>query len=367
MTLKLQSDKRRCRPINQWLQRDRQCWQAALQAGDLLEQGGCRAEHSRYSNRAMEKGYGRWLAWLDSRGLLDDRVPPADRITPDRVKAYAELLEGENASGTVIARLIELKITAAIMDPGRDWSWIYRMASSIRARHQPARPKRHRLVAIERLFGLGLHLMARAETETTLPRRFKTYRDGLMIALLASRPLRLRNLTGLILDRTLVKRGDGWWIQIPAAETKTKNAIELPWPEMLVPYLETYLADHRSAVAALRGTAAASDALWLSMHGSPMTDNGIYIRIVARTREGLGQPINPHLFRDCAATSIAIDDPGHVGIASRLLGHRTGSTTERHYNQARSVEASRLMQRSLLARRNGVLGAGDPVTGNPAE
>ena len=103
------------------------------------------------------------------------------------------------------------------------------------------------------------------------------------------------------------------------------------------------------------------------MHGSPMTDNGIYIRIVARTREGLGQPINPHLFRDCVATSIAIDDPAHVGIASRLLGHRTGSTTERHYNQARSVEASRLMQRSLLARRNGVLGAGDPVTGNPAE
>jgi hypothetical protein len=32
---------------------------------------------------------------------------------------------------------------------------------------------------------------------------------------------------------------------------------------MLVPYLETYLADHRSGVAALRGTAAASDALWL--------------------------------------------------------------------------------------------------------
>jgi integrase len=353
MIAKSRSDERRCRPVDQWPSRDRQRWQAALQAGDLLEQGGCRAQHSSYSNRAMARGYGRWLAWLDSRGWLDDRVAPADRITPDRVKVYAADLEDENASGTVIARLIELKVMAAIMDPGRDWSWIYRMASSIRARHQPARPKRHRLVAIERLFGLGLDLMAGAETETTRPRRFKSYRDGLMIALLVSRPLRLRNLTGLTLDRTLVKRGDGWWIQIPAAETKTKNAIELPWPEMLVPYLETYLADHRSAVAALRGTAAASDALWLSMHGSPMTDNGIYIRIVARTREGLGQPINPHLFRDCATTSIAIDDPAHVGIASRLLGHRTGSTTERHYNQARSVEASRLMQRSLLARRNG--------------
>jgi hypothetical protein len=233
MTAKSRSDERRCRPVDQWPSRDRQRWQGALQAGDLLEQGGCRAQHSSYSNRAMERGYGRWLAWLDSRNLLDDRVGPADRITPDRVKVYAADLQGENASGTVIARLIELKVMAAIMDPGREWSWIYRMASAIRARHQPARPKRHRLVAIERLFGLGFDLMARAETETTRPRRFKSYRDGLMIALLASRPLRLRNLTSLTLDRTLVNRGDLWWIQIPAAETKTKNAIELPWPEML--------------------------------------------------------------------------------------------------------------------------------------
>lgn len=92
-----------------------------------------------------------------------------------------------------------------------------------------------------------------------------------------------------------------------------------------------------------------------------MTDNGIYCCIVARTREGLGQPINPHLFRDCAATSIAIDDPVHIGIACRLLGHSTASTTERYYNQAQNVEASRLMQNSLLARRDGVVGAIDPM------
>jgi hypothetical protein len=172
MTAKSRSDERRCRPVDQWPSRDRQRWQEALQAGDLLEHGGCRAQHSSYSNRAMEKGYGRWLAWLDSRNLLDDQVGPADRITPDRVKVYGADLQGENASGTVIARLIELKVMAAIMNPGREWSWIYRMASAIRARHQPARPKRHRLVAIERLFGLGLDLMARAETQTTPPRRF---------------------------------------------------------------------------------------------------------------------------------------------------------------------------------------------------
>jgi integrase/recombinase XerD len=250
---------------------------------------------------------------------------------------------------------------AGIMEPGRDWSWIYRMARMIRARHKPARPKRHRLVDITRLLDLGIDLMTGADNETTGLRRFKAYRDGLMIALLASRQLRLRNLAGLILDRTLVQRGDGWWIQISATETKTKDPIEMRWPEMLVPHLQTYVADHRAGIAALRGCRidASSDALWLSMHGSPMTDNGIYDLIVARTSEGLGQPINPHLFRDCAVTSVAIDDPAHIGIASRLLGHRAGSTAERYYNQARGVEASRLMQNNLLALRHDSRGAVD--------
>jgi integrase len=248
------------------------------------------------------------------------------------------------------------------MDPDQDWSWIYRFASSVRARHKPARSKRHRLVHIGRLFDLGLDLMTGAQNEATTLHRFKTYRDGLMISLLASRPLRLQNLTGLVLDRTLIKQDGAWWILIPAFQTKTKALIEVPWPDKLVPHLEVYLADHRSGIVALRGprVGTTSDALWLSMYGPPMTDNAIYGRIVARTGEGLGQPINPHLFRDCAATSVAIDDPGHVGIASRLLGHRTESTTERYYNQARSVEASRLMQDCLLALRYGV-GVVDPT------
>src|SRR5262249_4154335 len=161
---------------------------------------------------------------------------------------------------------------------------------------------------IGRLFDLGFELMEKANNETTTLRRFKAFRDGLMIGLLASRPLRLRNITGLVLDRNLVRREDGWWIQIPAFETRSTTPIEVPWPDKLVPHLEIYLAEHRSGIAALRGlrSGTTSDALWLSMYGLPMTDNGIYDRVVARTREGLGQPINPHLFRDCAVTSVAI-------------------------------------------------------------
>jgi hypothetical protein len=109
---------RRCTPVEEWPQRDQLQWQAALQPGDLLEPSGYRAGHSRFSNRAMVKGYGRWLAWLDANGLLDGRVGPGDRITRDRVRTYVTDLERENATGTVIARLIELKIMAGIMEPG---------------------------------------------------------------------------------------------------------------------------------------------------------------------------------------------------------------------------------------------------------
>jgi len=98
-----------------------------------------------------------------------------------------------------------------------------------------------------------------------------------------------------------------------------------------------------------------NEKLWLSTDGSPMTKMAIYDRVVARTSKGLGRAISPHLFRDCAAITIAIDDPTHVGISSRLLGHRTSSATEQFYNQAGGIEASRLMQAFLLSLRHPTL------------
>jgi integrase len=82
-----------------------------------------------------------------------------------------------------------------------------------------------------------------------------------------------------------------------------------------------------------------------------MSVKAIYERVIINTGAALGQRINPHLFRDCAATSLAIDDPVHIGIASRLLGHRSLSTTERYYNQARAVEACRQSQALLISLR----------------
>ncbi|HEY1432888.1 MAG TPA: tyrosine-type recombinase/integrase, partial [Stellaceae bacterium] len=344
---------RRCKPLDEWPAADRALWQAALMPGDLFDDGGARARHSEISNRNAVYGYGRWLTCLDRHGWLDDASSPADRITPARVRAYIPDLERHNATQTVLNRLQELYAVALVMDPDRDWSWIHRFHSHVRTRHRPARPKRARLVPVWDLFNLGLSLMASAEQETTPCKRAMVFRDGLIIALLALRPLRLRNLAGLVLDSTLVLRGNRWWIQIPASETKTKKEIDVPWPEALAPALETYITRHRPVLASMwRGSVRpVGQALWVSTDGSPMGRQTIYATIVSSTRDGLGRRINPQLVRDCAVTSIAIEAPDDIGIASPLLGHQGSATTEKYYNQARGIEAARRLQKVVLSRR----------------
>jgi integrase/recombinase XerD len=328
-------------------------WEAALVPGDLFENGGARANHSEISNRNAVSGYGRWLTWLEFEGLLDETSSPADRITPDRVKAYIAGLEKHNSTQTILSRLQELDAAAMVMEPDRDWSWIRRLQSQIRFRHKPARTKAARLAPVRELLELGVGLMEAAEDESTTCKRAMTFRDGLIIALLAARPLRLRNLTGLVLDRTLFLRGTHWQIEFPAAETKTKKPIDIPWPAGLAAYLDIYLVRHRPVLAALHRDPhePPADALWISKGGSPMGRSTIYAAIVNRTREGLGRSINPHLFRDCAVTSIAVETPWDIGIASPILGHQSPCTTEHYYNQTRGIEAARRMQEVLLSRR----------------
>jgi hypothetical protein len=59
--------------------------------------------------------------------------------------------------------------------------------------------------------------------------------------------------------------------------------------------------------------------------------------------------------RRIIATSIPVFDPSNAAAASQVLGHLNERITERHYNQARGVEASRRMTEliaSIRRRRN---------------
>ena len=174
--------------------------------------------------------------------------------------------------------------------------------------------------------------------------------DGAAHAL-AVRPLRLANLVQLELGRELVRRGLVWWLELHGADTKTGEPLELPFPDDLVPALESYLATWRPRLAQRRYVAASS-ALWLTHRGTTISDIHAYNNIVAHTRKAFGRPVNPHLFRDAAATTIALDRPDQVRMAAQLLGHRSFATTERFYNLARASEAAKAWHLTLKQLRN---------------
>ncbi len=346
--------RRACLKLADWPEADRGRWHAALQPVDpldpLIVEGGERSNHADVSNRKAEKGYGRYLTFLIGQGCLDVGERPADRITQERVAAYVqELVSQDSASQTILARLQELGEVAVVFDRDRDWTFIKRMASQVRARHRPVRDKRSRVVQTDELLALGIQLMAEASSETTDHHSAILYRDGLLIALLALRPMRRKNITSLQLGRHLRRIQAGWWISFDAAEMKTRVPFEAPFPDYLVPFLHTYLELYRPLLAARCGRWAAEvgGALWVTQDGSPMTQQSVYDRVCHHTLEWLGKLINPHLFRDCAATTIAIHDPEQVRAASALLGHGSPATTERHYQHAKSLEAHRLYTKSV--------------------
>jgi integrase/recombinase XerD len=334
---------RRCLPLTVWPAGDSTSWAAATCPGDLLLDGGPAAQLRPGSLRKRAAAYGRWLGWLADTDRLDPDAAPAARVTRAAVAAYVADLRRVNAPLTVLGRIADLAAVLRWFAPELDWSWLRAIVARLRGRvgTAPQDRKRARLRSGQELLALGRRLMATAVTATGLSqrRRARRYRDGLMIALLAARPLRLANLVQLMLGRELVRRGEGWWLEIPGADTKTGAPLELPFPDELVPALEAYLSTWRPQLAR-PGRSTGCSALWLSNRGRGLSDQQAYSQIVAHTRAAFGQPVNPHLFRDTAATTLARDRPAQVRLAAPLLGHRSYATTERYYNLARDHQAA---------------------------
>lgn len=320
----------------------------------FLEPGGRAAGWSQGGRGIVVEGYGRWLTWLVRTGQLDPASSADARVTRARVAAYAEWLGSRIAPMSVSARIGQLAQAMRALAPEHDWRWLFRAASRIAAVAVPVRAKRQRMQECQVLVELGIQLMRRAGTSNPRlnVRQALLYRDGLMIALMAYRPLRLRTFAAITLGQHLVQRNEIWWLAFSAEDTKTKEPMEMSFPKELVPYLEVYLHQHRPVILKRNsrreqlGTPAPS-ALWIATGGKKMASGTINAQIGKHTLAAFGKPINPHLFRDCAATPIAIQDPKHVRMIAPILGHRSPLTSERHYNQARTLEAARRYQQTI--------------------
>lgn len=342
-------------PVADWPEHDRELWRRALLPGDIFDdEVSIAASWSAAYRRMIEQSYGRWLSWLEKRGQLDRTCMPGQHITQSLFSEFLHETAQSRAPYTVTILAGRVKAILSVIAPHGDWGWLGTIYRNLKRAQVPVREKHTRLVEAAALFELGLQLLRDAEQQLSANRHATLLqaRDGLIIALLAARPLRIRNLTAIEIGRHLTRDGDLYRLAFTQEETKVGRRIDVCCPAELTPYIDRYLEFYRPELIARGKKSPDNPSLWINLSGGTMGEGAIRRQIENRTKEAFGRPINPHLFRDCAATSIAVHDPEHVRIASVILGHARVSTTDKHYNQAQMLSASRTYNREIVSLRN---------------
>jgi hypothetical protein len=349
-------DRRRLR-VEEWPAHDQAAWKAANAPFDPLRPTVGPASHWAPSTRDLvEGGYGSWLGWIQRLGELDPTSRPGERVTPDRLQAYLARLQAMRyAPYTISGRIQQLADAIRVMEPQGDWSWLQRAAGRLHQRAKPVKDVMGRLRSPEEILKLGTDLMEEADHG-----RFRSdfdravlHRDGLTLATLVYRPLRIMNLAGIIIGKNLRRCGSGWELAFAPEETKTLRPFEAFWPEELEAHLERYIAVHREVLLEREAGTPATEALWVAKGGAAMASHVLRYRVIKRTLEEFGTAINPHAFRHLAATTKATLDPEDITGVASLLGHATLETSEKHYNKARMVDAGARYHQAIRQHRKG--------------
>ena len=325
-------------PVSEWPDADRHAWEEACRPGSRLKPGGVASHLAQVSRDSFARRYGAFLAFLDRNGRLHQRSAPA-QVTPTNVAAYIDELTARVRSVTTYNCIYHLRRAAELLAPTVDFSWLAEIEKDLALVMEP-RSKSDRLVLSERLVEAGLTLVIEAQQLADNDfARARGIRNGLMIALLAVCPNRLKNFSTLEIGHTFKQVHGSWWIAVPAALTKSRRRPdERRVPEWLNNTIDLYL---KSRPVLLR-SGSATNALWISSTTArPMTTKNLGTLVSKVTLETLGVDVSPHLFRTAAASTAAAYGGNIPHLASAVLNHTDPRVTEEHYNRAPSIGASR--------------------------
>jgi integrase len=357
--------------VSAWPAADRHAWEAACRPGERLKRGGAAAHMKPVTRADLAQRYGYFLDHLARHGKLRPDDTPAGQVTLENVTPYVVELQARVGSVTVYGSIYKLRRTAELLAPERDFLWLREIENDLDF-VKVAKSKYPRLVMSSTLVDAGMSLFAKAD-ESSAQREFRSAgnerraevrrargaadrgelkdavlaRNGVMIALLAVCPIRLKNFAALQLGTSLQQIGDTWWVVVEPEDAKPGRADERPVPAFLVPLIERYLEHYRPLLGRGRLKPDAG-AVWISSaNGNAMRQSGVERTIRRTTGLSIGIEIGPHMFRTAAGTEAAIRAVGMPGLASALLQHRDPRVTEVHYNKATSHQAAQTYEELL--------------------
>ena len=342
------SEKARIRslPIEFWPEADRRAWMSACQPSQRLKRGGAGSHLKPITLSDLERRYGYFLDFMNRRGLLDLNKAAGGHVTPENVDTYLEELTARVGSVTVQGSICKLRRACELVDPTCDMSWLADIEKDLALVMRP-RSKANRWVLTEVLVEAGLTLIAEAENSRRMSKlgQARQVRNGLMVAMLAMHPIRLKNFAALEIGRNFVEIKGSWWIVLSASETKEGRPDERRIDDLLQPALDRYLKKYRPILAEADQS---TTALWLSSNnGASMSYAGVERVLTETTRSTVGVAVSPHLFRTAIASSAAIHGGANPHLASALLHHTDAHVTEAHYNRASSISAGESL-RSII-------------------
>ena len=227
----------------EWPEPDRTAWTTAIAKGDRFRRGAA-AHWAPTTRAAVVSTYGRWLGYLDEAAPAALAEGAVERVTQERLICYVGHLAETAGSMGQHMYVEKLREAIRVMFPGRTPDHLNLMVAQLASERQP-RSRAALIVTTPRLIALGIKLMKGAAGPGGDIANPVRYRDGLMIALLACRPLRRRAYQLIDCGARLQPAGDGWQMVFGGPDGKSGRSSRTTVPARIVPYLETYLREVR--------------------------------------------------------------------------------------------------------------------------
>ena len=229
-------------PVALWPAEDRLDWTRTRLGKGLDGRDNIAVGWSEPTTKKNEDGYGRYLAWLNRQGLLIEDEAVTERITLHRLPSYIAELKSHLSSVSVGTTIGALCSAARALRPDADWSWLSRRSTRLKLKAKPSREKRHAMQHTLDLYRFGKWLMDNADRgKGRTVHAAQRYQSGMIVALLAARPLRIRNFQAITIGELLRWDGRRYWLVFSTDATKMRRPIEEPLPDDLIPYLEAFL------------------------------------------------------------------------------------------------------------------------------